>query len=274
MKIARVFPSKTKATPTDELCFFSTPPMYPPEVDEVHVSVAFKWDIPRAEWLAKNWEHIAPVKVGGPAYGHKSGEFIPGRYLRKGYVFTSRGCPNAGSKEGCWFCDVPYGPIELEIKDGWNILDDNILATSENHFREVIKMLKRQPERAQFTGGLEAKLLKSWHVALLKDLNPIQVFFAYDTPNDFEPLVEATKLCKEHGWLNREIHRCYCLIGFKGDTFEKAEKRLRQIVSLGMYPMAMLYRGPGENLTSDWKRFQRNWTRPACIYMKLKGEIH
>ena len=55
MKIARVFPRKTAATPSDELVFFEQPPMLTlPEIDEVHVSVAFTYDIKRAEVLGKH----------------------------------------------------------------------------------------------------------------------------------------------------------------------------------------------------------------------------
>jgi hypothetical protein len=55
--------------------------------------VAFTWDIPWAEELAKHWEHIALVKFGGPAYGTRGEEFTPGMYIKHGYTITSRGCP-------------------------------------------------------------------------------------------------------------------------------------------------------------------------------------
>ena len=55
--IARVFPRRTNATPEDELVFIGCqPPMLAlPEIDEVHVSVAFTWDLPAAERLAEEW---------------------------------------------------------------------------------------------------------------------------------------------------------------------------------------------------------------------------
>lgn len=69
MRIARVFPRRTSATPNDELVFFGPPPMLAlPEIDEVHVSVTFTYDKAKAEQLAKDWEWVGvPVKVGGPA---------------------------------------------------------------------------------------------------------------------------------------------------------------------------------------------------------------
>ena len=122
-KIARVFPRRTNASPKDALAFFDVPGMFPVEVDEVHISVAFTWDIPRAERLAKTWEKMAPVKLGGPALGAAGEDFTPGMYLKPGYVITSRGCPNR-----CWFCSVPKreGSLrELPITEGNNVLDDN-----------------------------------------------------------------------------------------------------------------------------------------------------
>lgn len=82
MRIARVFPSKTHATPTDDLSFVDVPPpLFLPETDEVHVSITFTWDIPRGEELAFQWESVGvPVKIGGPAYGDRMGDF----YRRRG----------------------------------------------------------------------------------------------------------------------------------------------------------------------------------------------
>jgi hypothetical protein len=85
MKIARVFPRKTNATPDDDLVFFDGPPLLTlPEVDEVHVSVAFTYDREKAESLAYQWEQIGvPIKVGGPAYNDPGGVFVPGMYIKK-----------------------------------------------------------------------------------------------------------------------------------------------------------------------------------------------
>lgn len=124
-----------------------------PEIDEVHISVTFTWDLQRAEQLAREWEIVGvPVKMGGPAFNRKGGEFVPGMYVKKGMTITSRGCPNK-----CWFCAVPKregGKItELPIRDGWNLLDDNLLACSDEHVERVFRMLERQERRAVFTGG-------------------------------------------------------------------------------------------------------------------------
>ena len=80
MKIARVFPRKTNATPDDDLVFFGPPPLLLlPEIDEVHVSVTFTYDKQKAEELAEDWKWAGvPVKVGWPAYDDPAdGEFVP-----------------------------------------------------------------------------------------------------------------------------------------------------------------------------------------------------
>lgn len=53
-RIIRVFPSKTSATPNDDLVRIHTTPSLFDEADEVHISVTFTWDIPWAEWLRNN----------------------------------------------------------------------------------------------------------------------------------------------------------------------------------------------------------------------------
>lgn len=270
MKIARVFPVRTAATPVDELAFVDCEPgLFAPEVDEVHISVAFTWHKERAEHLFNAWSQVAPVKIGGPAYNQPGAAFVPGRYLRAGYVITSRGCPNR-----CWFCSVWHrepGLVELPIVDGTNVLDDNLLACSERHIREVFCMLKRQRGRIEFTGGLEAARLRDWHVQLLSDLRPAQMFFALDTPDDEEPLRNASRMLREAGFTRQQM-RAYCLIGGPRDTFAQAESRLRLCVALGFFPMAMLWRDQDGSVDPQWRAFQREWARPSIIYRKCAAE--
>lgn len=272
MAIARVFPRKTKASPDDGLAFFGAPPRRLSEdIDEVHISVTFSYDLPKAEQLAEKWSKTGlPVKFGGPAFNAPGSDFVPGRYLKKGYVVTSRGCPNR-----CWFCSVPKREgnqlRELPITEGHNILDDNLLACSEEHIRAVFDMLKRQPEKPVFTGGLEARLLKPWHVDLLREVRAARMYFAYDTPGDYEPLVEDGKLLRDGG-ITKASHRaaCYVLIGYAGDTMGKAEKRLRDTWAAGFVPYAMLYRGEGGETDPEWRKFQRLWVRPQILFSRLK----
>ena len=270
-RIARVFPRRTAATPDDALAF-TGPPDAAVEADEVHVSVTWTWDLPKAEWLAEQWKHVAPVKSGGPATGERGGMFVPGMYLKHGYTITSRGCPNR-----CWFCSVPKreGNIrELPIFSGWNVLDDNLLACSETHIRAVFAMLNGQKPRPQLTGGLEAKRLRPWMVHELCKLKPklAQIFCAYDTPDDLDPLRIAGKMLREAGFtIKSRIPRCYVLCGWRGDTFHAAELRMWQTIVAGFLPMAMLYRDAKGERDPQWAHFQREWARVPIICAKLKA---
>lgn len=265
MKIIRVFPRRTKASPTDSLAYFGPPDLFA-EADEVHISVAFTYDLERAEQLAEQWKPIAPVKIGGPATGMKGEDFAPGMYLRKGYVITSRGCPN-----NCWFCSAWKREgreiRELPITDGWNALDDNLLACSDQHIKDVFAMLKRQKEPIQFTGGLEAARLKPWMAEALKELHPKQMFFAYDTPDDLKPLFQAGHLLRQAGFTNNgHGMRCFVLCGYPKDTFEAAEIRMKETLDAGFTPMAMLWRDETGKRDPEWRKFQREWARPAIIH--------
>lgn len=188
-------------------------------------------------------------------------------YVKRGYVLTSRGCPNR-----CWFCSVwrreGAEVRELPITEGWNVLDDNLLACSDGHVRKVFAMLKEQKRfgRVEFTGGLEAARLKPWHVAALRELRPKQMFFAYDTLDDFEPLRAAGKMLLAAGFTeSSHVLRAYVLCGYPRDTFDAAEKRMRQTLSVGFMPMAMLYRDETGRRDLAWMRWAKQWARPVLI---------
>ena len=194
---------------------------------------------------------------------------MPGLYVKEGATITSRGCPNK-----CWFCAVPKrerGLREMTIHDGWHVLDDNLLACSDEHVEKVFQMLERQPKPAMFTGGLEAKILKPWHAKRLKEIRVGQMYFAYDTADDYEPLVEAGKILRQEGHPAHSHNiGCYVLIGYKGDTFEKAEKRLTDAAKAGFMPYAMLYRDEKGERDPEWMKFQRVWCRPAIVGAKMR----
>lgn len=275
-RIIRVFPRKTKATPDDDLARFGPPDLFD-EADEVHVSAAFTADTAIAERLAEQWRHVAPVKIGGPAFEGNSPyseDFTPGRYIKPGYTITSRGCPRR-----CWFCGVwkrrGFAKPVSKIHAGWNVLDDNLLACPRPHVEAVFNMLRQQGRRVSFTGGLEALSLEDYQVDLLAGL-PAKpnCFFAYDPDDEFETLVSAARRLLAAGF-TRESHRlrCYVLIGYPRDTFDLALKRLRDMVDIGFTPMAMLWQPTTPSQMKwapapEWRAFQRRWARPAIIHAR------
>lgn len=269
-EIIRVFPRKTNASPSDG--FFDGPPLERIDCGEVHVSCTFTFDQRRAEFLARQWEVAGyDVKIGGPAFGDKGGDFVPGRYLKEGCVITSRGCNNH-----CWFCCVwkrEGGIRELPIVSGWNVMDSNLLQCSEPHIRAVFEMLGRQKERPTFTGGLEAALLQDWHVELLKEVRTERLYLAYDCEEDYEPLVRAAGMLSEAKVCGPHKRCCYVLIGYPKDTMDAAEKRLKQTLALGLTPFAMLYCGDDGIRNPDWMPLQTKWANPIRIYAREKPKL-
>jgi len=259
----RVFPRRTKWTPIDDLAFVGDPPLFRPPDQPVRISVTFTWDIPIAKRLLKSWsDHYSGVQVGGPAFDDPGGEFVPGRFLARGRIITSRGCVRR-----CPWCLVPgrEGRIrELPIKDGWDVIDNNLLACSRNHIDRVFDMLERQPEPIKLSGGLDSRLLKKWHVDRIKKLRLKYMFFACDYPGAEVELFDVLDLTED---FSIEKRRCYVMIGFDGESLEQAEKRLRTVYNMGFLPYAMLYRSKQEKARCnewprEWVELQQFWCQP------------
>lgn len=260
MRLARVFPTKTSMSPDDEHAYFGPPGLFTPEYDEIHVSVTFTWDIPHAEWLAKQWKDHGVVKIGGPAIDGEGEEFVPGKYLREGVTITSRGCSNR-----CPWCVVEHPVKELAIQPGNIVQDNNLLACSNNHILKVFQMLRKQ-KQIELSGGLEPSRITRPIAEGLSRLNINQLFIAYDHPSRRQDVLNAVLILKNF-FTVRKI-RCYVLIGYGDDTPEKAEERLLDSYSIGVIPFAMLYRNPlGEypDPEDEWRKLQKTWARPASI---------
>jgi hypothetical protein len=103
-------------------------------------------------------------------------------------------------------------------------------------------------------------------------LKPKRIFFAYDTKEDWEPLFEAGKLLRGAGFKICDPLRAYVLIGYPGDTFAEAEKRLTECIEAGFLPMAMLYRDATGDRDPAWVRFTWPWARPAAMYARYRDK--
>ena len=265
--IARVFPRKTNITPTDADSYIGSPTMFAKGYDQVHISCTFTWDIPKAKQLQQEWQqYFDDVRIGGPAFDDPGADFA-GLYTRPGVTITSRGCPNQ-----CPFCFIPKreGNIrELPIIAGNIVQDNNLLACSKQHRDRVFDMLKTQ-RAVEFNGGFQSSLITDSIADQLKSLSIKAIWLAYDHPNAEKSLIKAVSTLK---YFNRNQLRCYVLIGYKNDTINKAEDRLRRAYEIGCLPFAMLYRDVYGSLPSlDWRRFQRQWSRPA-IYKSFMREV-
>lgn len=266
----RVFPRRTKWTPTDDLAFVGEPPLFLPPDQPVYVSVCFTWDIEEGRRLQRAWaDHYATVLLGGPALGHHGDQFTPGQFVKSGVTITSRGCPNK-----CPWCFVwrREGSIrELEIKDGWIVIDSNLLACSEKHIDAVFAMLRRQPEPITFCGGFEANRFNQRIRDLLDTIRLKEVWFACDTPGAIHALRKIVPLLED---LHPHKRRCYVMIG-RGEDLKDAERRLQEVFAAGFLPFAQLYRGPDEiKWPQEWKDLARYWSRPAIYRSKQQAKAN
>jgi hypothetical protein len=257
----RVFPRQTKWTPTDSNAFVGDPPLFRPSEQSVKISVTFNWDIEEGRRLLYEWSRFyEDVQVGGPAFNDPGDEFEPGRFIKKGVTITSRGCI-----KHCPWCFVwdREGPIrELQIKPGWIVQDNNLLACSKKHIETVFEMLIEQNRNVIFSGGLDIYLLREWHLKLIEKIKIEELWFACDTSKHIERLGYVSTMLNGIP-INKK--RCYTMIGFNGETLLQAEKRLEVVYSLGFLPFAQLYRGQGEQKYTDaWKALARKYSRPAA----------
>jgi len=268
-ELVRVFPRSNSHTPRDRLAFVGDPPLFRPslgDVSEVHISVAFTWDLPEADRLMKAWGALYPVvRMGGPALGHETGlNFTPGRYIKPGVTFTTRGCDRK-----CPWCLVPSREGRLveipDYPDGWIIQDNNFLQATQAHQLGVFDMLRRQPERAEFAGGIDVRLVNPWFAEQLQETRLNQVFLAADTRLAVRQLADAREVLHK---IPQKKLRVYTLIGFGNDTIAKATERLERVWELDCIPHAQLYQ-PADgwiDYSRQWGLLSRLWSRPAAMY--------
>jgi len=266
--IARIFPTKTSMSPIDSNAYFNAPDLFTPHYDEAHISVTFSWDIEKGHKLADEWKrHATKIKIGGVAIdGESSKPMQKGMYLREGVTITSRGCPN-----NCAFCQVKQDLIEhTEFPDGNIIQDNNILACSKKHRDRVWAMLRKQ-KRIEFKGGLEARRVTPEIADDLRGLSIGSLWLACDYRGAIEPLKKAVGILTKAGFTRNHLY-CYVLIG---KDRQEEEERLYEVLNCGAMPFAQLYKDRANSIeySKDWKRFQREWSRPAIIRTKLtKGD--
>ena len=277
-QIIRVFPRwsekrpwrSAKWHPRDSLVFHGDPPLIRPEADEVHISVAFSWDISAGKRLAEAWRQYYPrVRLGGPALCSDANSFIPGLYVKKGVTFTSRGCEHL-----CPWCLVPEREGRLRLLEptpGYIIQDNNLLQTGRTHISKVFAMLRQQTQSAEFSGGLEAALVDGWVAEELRGLRITQVFLACDTDGALTPLQRAVN---KLSFLGRDKLRCYVLLGYGGESLEAGLCRLIRVWEMGCLPFAQLYQPPDKwiDYPQEWRILTRTWSRPAATKAYMRGQ--
>lgn len=272
MKIIRVFPKRTSYTPQDDMMFIGHPQLEKPDADEVHISCAFTWDKPEAENLKLAWSQYYPiVKVGGPAYDDPClSDFVPGKYVRQGVIYTSYGCNSR-----CPWCLVwqREGCIRLlPILEGNICQDNNLMQCPDHHIESVFDMLSTQ-KSVELAGGIEATRVTQHWADRIRGLRLHQIFLACDTDGAIKPLRTALKLLS----LPHDKVRCYVLLRHDPEENRlKALIRLLEVYEAGAIPFAQLYQPPEGKIIYpvEWTRFARTWQRPAGTEAFIKTALN
>lgn len=256
MKRLLVVPRKTSRTP--EGAWVGPPDLFAPRPQLVEVSVVFTGDLTRARAIADHWRQYAKrVRVGGPALDDPGGDFTPGRYVKKGIVHTSRGCSRQ-----CPWCYVwkrEGVTRELPITEGHVVEDSNLLACNRSHIVSVFEMLKAQ-KGVQLKGGIDARLLRDWHIEAMRGLRLKEVWLAYDDKANRKQVLRAIDRLKRAG-MKRDKIRCYVMIG-RNETRSEAEERLIDVYESGANPFSMVYDGI-EHDRAAWRTMATTWCNPA-----------
>lgn len=269
MKLIRVFPRQTKWTPIDDMAFVGDPPLDQPPADEVHVSCTFTWDIEEAKRLFAAWsQYYSVVKLGGPAFSSPCIDFVPGRYISHGVVFTSYGCNNKCPPCLAWRREGLLKELPI-ISAGPVLQDNNVLQCSGSHLDKVFSMLATQ-SMINLTGGIDSNLVTDRIADRIRGLRIDQVFLACDTKEAIKPLRKAIRLLN----LPRNKVRSYALLKFNpSEAISEATDRMIEIWEAGAMPFAQLYQPPDKwiDYPKEWLHFQRTWQRPAAQWAFMKA---
>jgi hypothetical protein len=160
--------------------------------------------------------------------------------------FTTRGCVRR-----CPFCVVPEkeGTIRVvgDLRSFWAgqkrviLLDNNLTAAPMPHFRHVVGQLVEAKVYAEFSQGLDIRLLNDEHAALLSKVlvgKSGHIHFAWDNPGDEAAVRRGVGLLAKHMPLRRIIF--YVLIGFN-TTPEQDLHRVETLRGLNVTPFVMAF---------------------------------
>lgn len=211
------------------------------EDGRLYISIAFSWQLPEAEKIARAFPGAV---IGGPGTGRATVYDGPGLCPMKrhnaDFTRTTEGCPNA-----CGFCIVSHiHPVYREFPDfepAPTIIDDNWTAASRVHKQRTVDRLALANLIYDFNQGLEARQFTNELADDLGRLRLKKVRFAFDSWHQAGAVKRAVDLARSRTC--REVG-IYVLIGYQ-DTPESARARLELVRSWGLRPNPMRYQPLG-----------------------------
>jgi hypothetical protein len=247
-----------------------------------YLSVVFSWQLQkayqRAIWFNQLGYHVI---AGGPAVKYNldylqnvcdiENEMPFLEYHNPDATFTTRGCPRC-----CPFCIVSKIETEYRELSDWPIrpivCDNNLLASSNDHFNSVIDKLKKL-KMVDFNQGLDARLMTKEKADRVAELNMKVVRLAWDHISIEDKWRKAFNILLSVGFPAKKI-QSYVLIGYN-DTPEDALYRLQTIKDLGAMPNPMRYQPlnairRNEYISPKWsdrqlKDYMRYWSRQVWL---------
>ena len=214
-----------------------------------YMSIPFTWLLPKAQTIINQRElFVDRWFTGGPAVeldpdylvGATIGEPMAGVLQRVNpqATRTSLGCP-----KHCQFCAIGQRLIEpqrQELSD-WPdlpiICDNNLLATSCDHFRRVMERLRHH--NSCDIQGVDAAYVTPWHALWLARLRKPILRLAVDTDADMDVWGRAVECLLDHGVAKSHI-RTYVLCGWDGSP-EDDWRRCEFVESFGLKALPMWY---------------------------------
>jgi hypothetical protein len=242
----------------------------------LYISIPFTWNLPsiKSEIDQKNFLYDKII-IGGPAiclipdFFNDCDNVIIGNDLSgilqtiNPYATkTSIGCPNK-----CSFCGVKKinGDFQ-ELKD-WPdlpvLIDDNLLATSQNHFDKVIDRLIKWGW-ADFNQGLDSRLLTEYHAERLSEIKQPVIRLALDNMSYADKWLNAVEKLKKAKIAKSKI-RSYSIVGYKDNpdkAWEKCkiiEKYAGQVLPMWYHPLNSLKHNEftKDQIETGWTNFER-----------------
>lgn len=263
------------------------------QIDKVCISCVFSQNRSRALGIAKMFEGICEVEIGG--YGvndnqlpHSIEHIMPDYSLYPNCDFsmgyTSRGCIRK-----CPFCIVwrKEGPMRdhASIGEFWNpkykklvLLDNNFLASPK--WKENIEFLLIHQIPVTFCQGLDIRLINDENASWLRMVDSRTMsfkskmyYFAFDDLAIEDDVRNGVELLKKHGIKPYRL-TFYLLCGFN-TTHDEDMHRFKVLRELGTWPYIMKYNDRSDDpWLNDFDRWVNARIHKKCSFEDYKPRKH